>query len=164
MRSFTVHRRRRTIGDPEAEAAATIFVREGFAWAALVAPALWFLYHRMWLVLVGYLMVVVAVNVGLGALDLPGPANAIVHAVLQAMFATEANDLRRWTLARRGYDIVAVVIARSLVDAETRYFRRWHAELVADQKAHAAGNEARITFRHTASEPVVGLFPEGGPA
>lgn len=161
MRSYTVHRRRRTIGDPEAEATATIFVREGFSWTALIVPPLWFLYHRMWLVLLFYLVVVGAVNAGLDALAVPGSVDTTVNIALQVIFAAEANDLRRWTLGRRRYDIVGIVVADSLADAETRYFRRWHDQLVAHQKAHAAGDEAQITFRHSSDEAAAGAAGGG---
>ena len=44
-----------------------VFVRDGFSrWAFLFAP-LWMLRHRMWLVLLGYGLVLVAVEVALNA-------------------------------------------------------------------------------------------------
>ena len=164
MRSYSVHRRRRAIGDPQLETDTTLFVREGFAWWALIAPVLWLLYHWMWIVLLGFLAVAVALNAIVSAIDLPQAANIIVSAGLQILFAAEANNLRRWTLDRNGFDLVAVVLGKTVIEAELRYFRDWHAARAAPQAAHEAGDEVSIGFRTQAQEPVVGLFPSDKPA
>ena len=58
MSVYTVHepplRRYDTAGDPDR----FVFVRDGFSfWAFLLGP-LWMIRHRMWLVLIGYLLLV----------------------------------------------------------------------------------------------------------
>ena len=40
-------------------------VKEGVAWWALLFPALWLLYHRLWLALIGYLALVTVVELAL---------------------------------------------------------------------------------------------------
>src|SRR5260370_41339570 len=43
------------------------FVRDGFhVWAALLAP-IWLAWHRLWLALIGWIVVVVALDVGMAA-------------------------------------------------------------------------------------------------
>ena len=54
MVTYTVHERNGGSGTLAERADAIVFVKEGFAWAALVFPILWLLYHRMWLVLAGF--------------------------------------------------------------------------------------------------------------
>jgi hypothetical protein len=156
MRSYTVHRRRRTLGNPEAEAEATVFVRDGFSWPAFVVPVLWALYHRLWLVLVGYAVIAAGLNFAVTAAGFPNATNAIVSFAIQVLFAAEAHDLRRWTLARRGHDIAAVIIAEGLDEAETRYFREWSEALRAHRAALARNDEVRFSFRPTGAAPAGG--------
>jgi hypothetical protein len=42
--------------------------------------------------------------------------------LLQVLFALEANNLRRWTLERRGHRFAGVAEGRNLEDAEIRHF------------------------------------------
>ena len=65
MSIYTVHEPppKADAGEPNPER--FVFVRDGFSfWAFLLAP-LWMLRHRMWLVFLGYVIVTVALQVGL---------------------------------------------------------------------------------------------------
>ena len=66
MAVYTVHEpppKRTRPRDPER----FVFVRDGFSfWAFLLAP-LWLLWHRLWLVLLGYIGVSVEVQIACGA-------------------------------------------------------------------------------------------------
>ena len=42
------------------------FVKDGFAWFALIVPALWLLYHRMWIELIVFLAVLAGLQFALG--------------------------------------------------------------------------------------------------
>lgn len=160
MRSYTVHRRIRSIGDAEAEARDTAFIGEGFSWAALIVPVLWLLYHRMWLVLLGFLALVVALNAGLAALDAQGWVVSVANLALSFAFAGEAQSLRRWALGRNGYEFVGVVLGRDLMEAETRYFRGWTRAILAHRAEAETGEGAQISFRQQPAEPVGALFPK----
>ena len=98
------------------------FVREGFSWGAFVFTVLWPLYHGLWLafviVLAGYALLSAAVSV-VGLSDFGQSAVWLAAALL---FAFEANNLRRWTLRRRGWRDVGVAAGRTLSDAEHRFF------------------------------------------
>jgi len=162
MRSYTVYRRVRSIGDPEAEARDTEFVREGFSWIAFVVPVLWLLYFRLWLVLLGFLVLAVALTAGLAALGAETWVRFAVQIALALMVGAEAHNLRRWTLARHGYEFVGVVLGRDQMEAETRYFRGWTRAILAHQAAQEAGDEVSISFRQQPAEPVGTLFPKDG--
>ena len=57
MAVYTVHQPPARHADPLPDAERIVFVRDGFSfWAFLVAPW-WMLWHRMWLVLLGYVVV-----------------------------------------------------------------------------------------------------------
>lgn len=112
-------RARLTAGDAER----TIFVKDGFAWPALFFPLLWTLWHRLWLVFLGYLAVAVAVEAMSAAAG--GPAIGAVAALFALLFAFEANALRRWTLERRGWTFAAAVSGSTQEEAEARFFARY---------------------------------------
>jgi hypothetical protein len=107
-------------GDAATDPMKTVFVKDGFSWPALFFAVIWMIYRRMWLVLVLY------VAVGLAAAfvaqrtggDVAGFALVLAH----VLFALEANNLRRWTLERRGFRLVGVVEGRNIEEAEVRYF------------------------------------------
>jgi hypothetical protein len=109
-----------------AEAADRVtFVKDGFCWPALFFAVPWLLWHRMWWVLLGYLLVVIAIVLSMSPLG-PGHS-ATVYALMTfaVLFALLANGFRRWTLERRGYRLAGVVQGRRLEDAERRFFERW---------------------------------------
>lgn len=99
-----------------------IFLKEGFCWPALFVPLLWMLYHRMWLVTAGYILLSMAVGmIGqiLGSQEAPA---AVIGLGFGLIVAFEANGLRRWYLQRAGFRQVATVAADNLPKAEARYF------------------------------------------
>ena len=78
----------------------------------------------MWIVLVLYL----ALAIGLAALSefgqVPDQAMAIASLVIALVLGLEGNSLRRWTLARRGYEEIGEVAAETPQAAEMRFFER----------------------------------------
>ena len=168
MRVYTVHepppKRYESSSDPERFA----FVRDGFSlWACLLGP-LWMLRHRMWLVLFGYVVIAVALEIGLQVLGMSGAVSATVGVLLALLIGFEAGTLRRFTLGRRKWTNIGVIVADDLISAERRFFDAW--------AQHEAGDSAKTDpilpsgpaliappFRQPASAPdVIGLFPEPG--
>ncbi len=73
-------------------------MRDGFHfWAFLLAP-LWMLWHRLWLVFVGFVVVTVALQLALYALGVGGGGRLLAYALLALLVGLEAGTLRRWTL------------------------------------------------------------------
>lgn len=101
------------------------FVREGFAVLALVFPMIWLLFHRMWLVLFAFILVAATVNIGFVMLGLSETIAGWVTLAITLLFALNANDLRRWTLERRGFQFVGVVSGRNRDECEIRFFDNW---------------------------------------
>jgi hypothetical protein len=122
MRLYTVHV---LPGDPD-PGETIVLVEEGFCWPAFLLSPLWALWHRLWLVALLLLAVGAAVS---GAAYLLGPdpishgAASLGTAVLIGYFA---NDLRRWTLERRGYRLDKVVSGAGADEALGRYLDRAH--------------------------------------
>ncbi|MGF7158606.1 hypothetical protein FHS85_000216 [Rhodoligotrophos appendicifer] len=122
MKTFTVHHRERNpeaiLADPDG----LEVVKEGFSWPAFFIPLLWLIYKRMWLVLVLFLVVNAALAV-IGVLwPMPGAAETFVALAVNLFMGLQGNDLRRWTLARRGKAEVGVVMGDDLLAAEHRFF------------------------------------------
>ena len=68
MTIYTVHEPPQRAGESAPDPERFIFVRDGFSfWAFLLAP-LWMIRHRLWLMLLGYVLVTVALQFVLGLL------------------------------------------------------------------------------------------------
>ena len=169
MKVYTVHEPRKLTGDSVRDAERFVFVRDGFHfWAFLLGP-LWMLWHRMWLVLLGYAVVTVAIQAGLWALGASGAARVAVGLLIALLVGFEAATLRRWTLRKRVN--VGVVVGRDREDAERRFFDAWIARggptetgrssLVAPHAANPT--PAQPARSPEASTDVIGLFPEPEP-
>ncbi len=120
MSVYTIHH------DPmSADAESEFFVvKEGFCWSALVFTALWALWHRMWLAFVLLVAVGAALELALtmsGADDIAAFSVGLGYALLVGY---GANDWRRWTLARRGMDLMGIVAAPDSEAALHRYVDR----------------------------------------
>jgi hypothetical protein len=139
-----------------------VFVRDGFTfWAFLLGP-LWMLRHRLWLVLVLYIVVAVALQVGLSLAGASGFVGAAVGVLLALLLGFEAATLRRWTLTRRRWRNVGVVVADDIETAERRFFDAWvkdHGHPAAPPPAVSATPVMRMSPQNS---DVVGLFPEPG--
>lgn len=143
--------------DLAVDAERVLFVREGFSWAALLVPALWLVWHRLWLVGLGWAAVVVALQLGAGRLG--GPMPLIAGIGFGLVFAFEANALRRWTLERRGYRFSGVVAGANRDECERRFFATWLIGRRLAAPPPAAGPWTAAPAGRTATSPIIGLFP-----
>jgi hypothetical protein len=150
------------------------FVRDGFhVWAALAAP-LWLAWHRLWLALLGWIVVLAAIDVGLARLGAGGTAILLVNGLIALLMGFEAASLRRATLSRRNWRQLDIVVADDEESAERRFFDRWTASqraLTNDQAAvdRGAPPPTRVIPGQPFSRPppapqseIIGLFPEPG--
>lgn len=108
--------------DPRAAGDDLEFVREGFSWAAFLFTVVWPLYHGLWLVFVIVLAVSAVLSAAMSVLGVSDFGQGAVWLAAALLFAFEANNLRRWTLRRRGWRDVGVAAGRTLSDAEYRFF------------------------------------------
>ncbi len=150
------------------------FVRDGFhVWAALLG-AVWLAWHRLWLALIGWIVVMVAVDFGLAALGAGGTAIFLVDVMLALLTGLEAASLRRWTLSRRNWRQLDIVVADDEEQAERRFFDRWTAKQRAlSNDSSAVDRGAPPPPRDVAGQPFsrppplprnefIGFFPEPG--
>lgn len=125
MKLYTVHELINESGDPMLRAERMAFVKDGIAWTAFLMPPLWALWHRMWLVFIGYILAVLVFQLLLISLGVSSTTSASVTLIANFLFALEANNLRRWTLERKGYKEVAAVSGRTREECELRFFVDW---------------------------------------
>jgi hypothetical protein len=136
------------------------FVRDGFYFWAMIFGPVWLLFRRLWLVLFLYVAVIAAIGAGLwftGWRQYVGIWPMLFVAVLLGL---EAGTLRRWTLARRGFENVGIVVADNLETAERRFFDRFVENAPVPPAPRPPSPPAYATSRPTG--PVIGLFPEPG--
>jgi hypothetical protein len=166
MSIYTVHepppRKEEASANPER----FVFVRDGFYfWAFLLGP-LWMLWRRLWLVTVLYFIVATAIHAGLWAIHASSVTRFAVSFLLALLVGFEAGSLRRWTLTRRGWKNLGVVVGDDLEAAERRFFSAWlPAEgRAAPPPAAATMSISRERARETLKEArdIIGLFPEPG--
>ncbi|MGC2409472.1 MAG: DUF2628 domain-containing protein [Methyloceanibacter sp.] len=151
-------------------AEALTFVKEGFAWPALLVPGLWLLYQRMWLELIVFILIFALLAWAFGSSDEGQALLGWISLALVVLFAFEANDLRGAALVRSGYRLTGVAIGNYLDAAELAFLRTW---LPQQQKeagegereqewlrgAKAPARQMSAAMRGSEGEEVIGLFP-----
>jgi hypothetical protein len=150
------------------------FVRDGFHFWAFVLGVVWLAWHRLWLALIGWIVVIAAVDFAMTALGLGRMAVLLANVLLALLLGFEAASLQRWTLSRRNWRQLDIVVADDEESAERRFFDRWTAKargVANDQSATDRG--APPPTRDIPGQPfsrppplpqseIIGLFPEPG--
>ena len=167
MSVYTVHEPPLRSADDMSDAGRFIFVRDGFyVWAFLFAP-LWMLRYRMWVVLIGYIIVSMSVGILLRPFGVSAGALSVVGLLIGLLVGLEGGTLRRFTLSRRGWKNVGVVTGEDAEDAERRFFDVWVRRNAAVPRAPAAASTTAAAAappipRVPQTPDIIGLFPQPG--
>ena len=147
------------------------FVRDGFhVWAALFGP-LWLAWHRLWLALIGWIVVMAIIAVGMARLGAGGGTMFFVDVLMALLMGFEAASLQRWTLSRRNWRQIDIVVADDGEAAEWRFFDRrtaGHRGPEADPSTLDRGRPPPMreapdqTFSGPPPSEIIGLFPQPG--
>jgi Protein of unknown function (DUF2628) len=157
-----------SVPDPER----FVFVRDGFSfWAFLLAPW-WMLRHRLWLALVCYVILAVALSVALRLIGTSAAVAIIAGALFSLLVGFEAATLRRFGLARRGWRNVGIVVGDDVESAERRFFdawankswvnKSWAERPSVDGASRAYSPAMGVPMARRPSSEVIGLFPQPG--
>lgn len=167
MAVYTVHqpplRKDGTAPDPDR----FLLVRDGFyVWAFLFGP-LWMIWRRLWLVLVLFVAAVICLGLALQGMGAPAFVRALAMLAVALLVGLEAATLRRWTLSRRGWINVGVVVGDDRESAERRFFAYWIERGAAVPqgaagKPQAASPRMAKDMAKDGAPDVVGLFPQPG--
>ena len=140
-----------------------VFVRDGFSfWAFLLAPW-WMLRHRLWLALVCYVILAVALSVALRLIGTSAAVAIIAGALFSLLVGFEAATLRRFGLARRGWRNVG--IERRFFDAwanKSWVNKSWAERPSVDGVPRASSPAMGVPMARRPSSEVIGLFPQPG--
>ena len=102
-----------------------VFVRDGFHfWAFVFGPA-WLIWNRLWLATIGWIVVTVALHLGLAEL---GAGRLVIWSadfLVAVLMGLEAASLQRWTFSRGKWRQLDIVVADDEEAAERRFFDRW---------------------------------------
>ncbi|HLN11529.1 MAG TPA: DUF2628 domain-containing protein [Xanthobacteraceae bacterium] len=159
MAIYTVHEPPRRDADVLAHTDRFRFVRDGFSWCAFLFGPLWMLRHRLWLVLGLYVIVLAVLLFGLRAARTSPIGIVAAVELVSLLIGIEASTLRRWTLSRRRWTSLGVVVGDDLEAAERRFFDAWVKDPgVARNRAVPVAPSTIIPATHD----VMGLFPEPG--
>ncbi len=152
-----------------------VFVRDGFHFWAAVLSVIWLVWNRLWLALIGWIVLTVAIGLGMNALGAGRGAILSVDFLIAVLMGFEAATLQRWTLSRRKWRQLDIVVADDEESAERRFFDRWTTKqrgTVNDQWSVDRGGPPPT--RHVPGHPfskappplpqggIIGLFPEPG--
>jgi hypothetical protein len=162
MPVYTVHAPASVAASRSASADRFVFVRDGFHGWAFVAGPFWLIYHRLWLALGGYLALNVVLTLVLAGLRTDGGTRFAVMLLIALLLGLEAATLKRWTLARRGWRQLDVVVADDEDSAERRFFDRWSAKPQEFyQPPVERGGPPPARSPSSAQGEIFGLFPNG---
>jgi hypothetical protein len=154
--------------DLAARAERLAFVKEGFSWPALLIPAFWLIYQRMWIELGVFIAILAGLSWAFGV-DSQGQALfGWAASALILLFAFEANDLRAAALERRGYRLAGLAMGRGRDAAERGFFESWLPQQTRAWETGAAsgdGERGSVPMSYPAGrtrgegDEVIGSFP-----
>jgi hypothetical protein len=91
----------------------------------MVLGPLWLIWQRLWLALLGWLVLVIGLEVAVASLRGGRLAVFAVGMIIAVLMGLEASTLQRWTYSRRKWRQLDVVVADDEESAERRFFDRW---------------------------------------
>ena len=147
-----------------------VFVRDGFSFWAFVLAPWWMLRHRLWLALVCYVILAVALSVALRLIGTSAAVAIIAGALFSLLVGFEAATLRRFGLARRGWRNVGIVVGDDVESAERRFFdawtnwpnKTWAERPSVDGASRTSSPAMGVPMARRPSSEVIGLFPQPG--
>ena len=162
MPTYTVHAppsRNGSAADPQRFE----FVRDGFHfWAFLIAPV-WLLYRRLWLVFIGYVLLIAAIEAGFYFFKLPEGGQFAIEFLIAMLVGLEASTLQRWTYARRKWSTLGLVTGDDQEEAERRFFAQWVVRAEEKPVAPSRPTSTPVTpVARTGDNEIIGLFPQPG--
>jgi hypothetical protein len=166
MPTYTVHQppaKNGRAADPQR----FVFVRDGFHFWAFLLTLPWLIYRRLWLALLGYVLLTAALGAVFHFLRTPSGSQAAIGLLIGVLFGLEAASLRRWTYGRRRWTNIGVVVGNDQEDAERRFFAEWvhrpaEAVMAPDRPAPSApvSPPPKPPRNSAAGNDIIGLFPQ----
>jgi len=125
MHTYTVHEPHNGPADRFERGEALVFVRDGFSLTAALLTPFWMIANGLWIALLAYLAALIGIELVAWLLGIGQQATGWIILALHLLVGFESDEIRRWTLGRRGYDLVGSVSGRSLDECERRFVEAW---------------------------------------
>ena len=133
-------------------------IADSFSWGAFLLTGLWLLSRRLWLATLLFLLFWGVVWLLHAWIGLNESALSLLYWVFAFVLGLEGRNLVVRKLTRQGWQLADVVEARTLAEAERRWFER---ALAGDNAAPlAVPSTPAAPPRPTGPLPIIGLFPE----
>ena len=161
MQTYTVHESPSHPTDRIDRAETLTFVKDGFSLQAAILGPLWMMAHQLWLGVLGYVAVVVAILVANEWLGLPSSAAVLALAGLHLVIGFESDSIARAGLEQKGWTSIGSVSGANALDCERRFFETWlHAQPVLANTT----TEPRRPLQPSQVPPVATVTPRGSVA
>lgn len=160
MSVYTVHEPPSPDADRIERAASLLFIRDGFSWAAAIFGPLWMLAKGLWLVTLAYLVGTVLIGLALSFAGVAPGWGGLIASGINVLIGFEAVSLQRWTLERRGWQMIGTVTGRTRAECERRFFESW----LPGEPAVRPSIEAARALRNSVSGLPLSRLSEGAGA
>lgn len=158
----------KSIDDAIAGFAEPRFLRDGVSVLGLLIPIVFLLWHRLWLELFAYVLLMIFI-IGLGGTEW-APATMAISFLPGVFLFLEGSNLIAAKWRRQDWRLVALCDGDSKAEAEIRFFSR-HREVGDRLQSRSASSrptsESPISHKPSKNQPRnpdatgIGLFPEG---
>lgn len=100
------------------------YLEEGFSSKAMIFNVLWFLYHKLWFASIAFIFFA-SLILELGATNIIKPFGILLSIIILLItLGFTAKDLLRKKLLNYGYQLVEIIIADSLDQAEYKFISK----------------------------------------
>jgi hypothetical protein len=125
LQSYTVHEPNPPPLDRVDRADALMFVKDGFSFQAALFAPVWLMAKNLWLALLGYIAVAVALAAIWTLMDWSLVSFALAMLALHLIVGFESDSLQRMHLDRSGWQTLGAVTGKDTLDCERRFYDVW---------------------------------------
>ncbi len=153
--TYTIHEPPDAAADRVDRASDLLFVKDGFHWLTALCPPFGLMIKRLWLELLGYVLIVGAIAGLLGWIGLNASWIALFVAALNFYLGFEVSSLERNYLDRKGWLPLGSVTGRNRSECERRFFETWLPDqpIITAAKSHAMHARSGLSGRPGGSWP-----------
>lgn len=132
-------------------------IPDGFSWGAFLFTGLWLLGQRLWLATLLFALIWGAIFYVHSRFGFHPSALSLIYWAIALFLGIEGRNFIVRKLTRKGWHLSDVVEARTLAEAERRYFER---ALAYGPALPPLATPAPAATRPSGPLPIIGLFPE----